>query len=403
MKRSLSILIMVVLVLSLLVCSCGTVPDTVATVNGTKISGEDFQRAMNGFLSNYGLTEETLYQTMGVAEAAEYKNNVIDELILQELMLQYAAEHGLNELSETDQADAEKRADEYLDGLLSSFEEDVQAEGVTDGAQVRDEAQRRYDDYVSTYDYTKENLASQFSRQAILDRVHDAVTKPGAVAEAEIRARYEEGVAAQQAAEPDDVSEAVENYIGPREEPVLYVSPAVAQSVRTIKHILLRIPDEEMNEIYDLEEAGKDEEAQQLRQKALEKLLPQARELIAKAKSGEDFDTLIAAYSEDPDGAYNEEGFEVYEGAPYEEALLEAALALPEPGAVSDEPVASDIGYEIIQYVSSPEAGPIAYESVRGELGAELAAEKKERLWNDAVASWEQSAEIMKHEFRSVE
>lgn len=383
-------------------CSCGTVPDTIATVNGKEISGEEYRRALNGFLANYGLTEESLNETMGVSEAVEYKNNIIDEMVLQELMLQYAASNGLAELSDDDKAEVTARAEEYLENLRTSFENEVESDGSIEQDEAQAEAERRYNDYVETYDYTQETLEDQFGRQVILDRVYDDVMKASDVTEAEVRAYYDKEVASEQERLKDaDAQEAVEAYVEGQDDVQLYVAPAVAGAVRNVKHILLMLPDDVSEQIEQLEEAEDSEGAEQLRTAAMEELRQKAQEVADRAVAGEDFDTLTEEYNEDPGVAYNPDGYLVYEGASYDETFLDAALKLGNIGDITPEPVESSFGYHIIMYAGVPQTGAVPYEEVRDELEEELRSTRQSQLWREAVASWEEDADIQKHEFRA--
>lgn len=382
-------------------CSCGTVPDTIATVNGTKISGEEYERALNGFLANYGLTEDSLYESLGAEEAVEYKNNIIDEMVLQELMMQYAQEHGLDELNEDEKAEVTERAESYLENLKASFAEDVAAEGSLEGDAAQAEADRRFDDYVETYDYTTENLEQQFTRQIVLDRVYEDVMKDGVVTDADVRAFYDSEVERAAAEETEtDAEEAVAQYVSGQDSPQVYVSQAVAAGVRNVKHVLIRIPQDMSEQISQLSADGQQEAAEQLRDEALALIRPEADEVLNRAQAGEDFDVLIAEYNDDPGMEYSPDGYEVYEGASYDPAFLADALSLENVGDVSKAPVESAFGYHIIQFASAPQAGPIPYEQIRDELESTLQQDKRRELWERTVAEWNQNAEVDKHEFR---
>ena len=403
MRRKLWVIVLCVTLCCALICACATVPDTVATVNGTRISGEQFQRTLNGFLSNYGLTEDSLYESLGTDEAVEYKNNIIDEMVLQELMMQYASSNGLDELSDEDRDSITQRADEYLSNLRETFEQEVAADESFEGDAASEEAGRRFDEYVDTYDYSKENLEEQFTRQLILDRVYDDVMKDATVTEDEIREYYDSEVAAQEEQSAgEDVQDAVARYVGAQDDLVLYVPPAVPGAVRNVKHILLQIPDDVAEQIEQLEEAGDDAAAEEQRAAAMAELLQEAQSIADRARSGEDFDALIEQYNEDPGAAYYPDGYQVYEGASFDEAFLAAALGLANIGDISD-PVESSYGYHIIMYSSTPTAGPVPYEEVHDDIETDLTSEKRTERWRDAVASWQEEADIEKHQFLSPE
>lgn len=383
--------------------SCATVPDTIATVNGSEISGEEYRQALNGFLANYGLTEETLYDSMGQAKAVEYKNNIIDEMVLQELMLQYAKSNDLDEISEEDSSEIKKRAESYFENLQKSFTEDVEAEGTLGGDAAEAEAKSRFDEYVSKYNYTQDTLEEQFTRQLILDRVYEHVMAGCKVDESEVRAYYDQSVK-EQSQEPEDeedVKKAIEEYTGSQSTIRTYIPKAVAEAVRSVKHILVGIPDDVQQRIAKLEADGETEEAARIREQEMKDLRARAETILGEAKSGADFDVLIAEYNDDPGMEYNPEGYQVYEGAPYDEAFLKDALSLKQVGDISSEPVESSVGYHIIQFTGQPSAGAVPYAEVHDAIADELQSRKQSEMWAQAVADWQENADIDKHEFRT--
>ncbi|MBD5560002.1 MAG: hypothetical protein HDQ87_06545 [Clostridia bacterium] len=382
---------------------CSTTPSTVAVVNDVAITGEQYQRALNGFLSNYGLTDESLSTTLGLAEAVDYKNGVIDELVLQELMLQYAGENGLDQISDAESEEIDNKVSSYLENLRASFSADVESEGTLQGDAASKEAEQRYKDYVDTYAYTSENLREQFRRQLILDRVYDEVMSGCSVSEAEVQAYYSEAVTSQREAEQEDPDAVYEDYLErvAASDIIIYVPEKAEQEARYVKHILVQIPSDVAAEISEQEASGNEEQAEDLRSEAMAELRQKASEILQEARAGADFDALVARYNEDPGVAYNPDGYMVYEGAAFDSAFLEDALSLEKVGDISREPVESGNGYHIIKFAAVPQAGAVPYSQVSKEIHDELQETKRKEYWSDAVAAWQEAAVIDKHEFRS--
>lgn len=403
MRKRIGQMIAGITALAVLIAGCSTTPATVAVVNGVKISGDEYERALNGFLSNYGLTQETLSSTLELSEIVEYKNGVIDEMVLQELMLQYADESGLAEITDADREEVDGKVTAYLENLHASFLSDVQNEGTLQGEAAEKEAEERYEDYVEKYAYTRENLTQQFLKQRILDRVYDEVMKSCVISEDEIETYYEQKLQEAQEEEHADPDGEFDRYISQIEsaETVVYVPEKAEDEVRFVKHILLQLPTEVSARISELETAGDAEGAQEERIAAMADLRVTAEQILEEAKNGTDFDTLIAKYNDDPGMGYNPDGYMVYEGAAFDSAFLEDALSLEKVGDISEEPVESGFGYHIIQFVSVPKAGAVPYAEVHDEIRDTLNETKKEQYWADAVASWQADALIEKHEFRS--
>lgn len=402
-KRPIRILLCGVIACVLALSGCSTTPSVVAVVNGVDITGDQYERALNGFLSSYGLTEETMMTTLGLPEAVDYKNGVIDEMVLQELMLQYAAANGLDELSVEDADEIDGKVDSYLDGLRSSFTADVETEGTLTGDAAAHEAEQRYEDYIDTYGYTEDNLHEQFRRQLILDRVYDSVMAECMISEEEVLEYYNQQLAEQMKAEQTDPDALYEQYISRVEgtDVPVYIPERAHEEVRYVKHILVQLPSDVSAEISEKEASGDTEAAEELRTEAMSELRDKAASILAEAKAGADFDTLVARYNEDPGVAYNPDGYMVYEGAPFDSAFLEDALSLERIGDISDSPVESGYGYHILKFVSVPRAGAVPFGEVKQEIEGDLSETKRKAYWESAVESWEQEALIEKHQFRA--
>lgn len=98
------------------------------------------------------------------------------------------------------------------------------------------------------------------------------------------------------------------------------------------KHVLIRTVDESSQEITDEE--------------TLAQLEAKAQDIYQRAINGEDFDSLVDEYSEDPGSASNPDGYVFTEGEMIAE--FEDAVKALEIGGIS-EPVKSSYGWHIIQ------------------------------------------------------
>ena len=115
----------------------------------------------------------------------------------------------------------------------------------------------------------------------------------------------------------DDINNNIENYMTPQ------MKEAIADDKVTVKHILI---------LAETEEAKKE-------------VKNTAEEVLAKAKSGEDFDELIAKYNEDP-GATSE-GYTFANDGTMVQEFADASFAL-QVGEISDL-VETSYGYHIIK------------------------------------------------------
>lgn len=109
-----------------------------------------------------------------------------------------------------------------------------------------------------------------------------------------------------------------------------------------------------------------------------------AQELLERARNGEDFDSLITEYGEDPGMTTNPDGYYFTKDDSYVQEFKDASFALEE-NEIS-EPVKTDYGYHIIQRL--PIDDDYVLENRSTFLGDEL-YEAYGKLIEDAVAGME--------------
>ncbi len=395
-------LIMAFAMIITLFAGCATVPKVVATVNGVEISDQEFTETLNGLLSSYGITEETMGTMMDSQQIVDFKNNVIDDLVLQELMVQYANENGLAEFTEEEKLELQESATYYLESLKDSFTAEVES-GIAAGEQYdrETEAQKRYDEYIEQYDYTVESLTEQYEKQSILDKVYTSIIGEAVLTDEDIEQYYNSLLAEQQALDQTDSATALSNYVNYANEVTVYIPVEAQNQVKNVKHILFQLPEDVQAEIQTLELEGDTEGAEAIKQEALAEILPEAQEVLERAQSGEDFDTLIEQYNDDPGMASMPEGYMAYEGAPFVTEFLEASLAIENVGDIYPELVESDFGYHIIKYDSSPQSGAIPLEEgeMKDTIASLATANLQNNLWATTVEEWQNAANIDKHTY----
>ena len=93
-----------------------------------------------------------------------------------------------------------------------------------------------------------------------------------------------------------------------------------------------------------------------------------AQDLVARLKAGEDFDTLLAEYGEDPgmkQGASSITGYLISPtGYGFDETFVDAAQQLTEAGQISD-PVVSDFGVHIVKLLYGIDEADLPYDLVK--------------------------------------
>ncbi|MGI6141838.1 MAG: peptidylprolyl isomerase, partial [Caldicoprobacterales bacterium] len=169
---------------------------------------------------------------------------------------------------------------------------------------------------------------------------------------------------------------------------------------RLVKHILIKIADEDTQAISSLRQENKAEEADALREEKLEVIRDNAQKVLDKAKSGEDFEGLIDQYGEDPGMELEDykDGYFMLRDEGMMEEFVEASFQLQE-GEISDL-VATDYGYHIIKVYEAKEDKIASLEDVKEDIRTELLNRKKSDKINELIKQWLEEAEVKKFENR---
>lgn len=359
----------------------------VASVDGDNILYSDVENYFNMIASQYSaymdVNDESVRPLL-MEQALNYAVQIM-------LMEHKATELGFDKLTDEEIAGLEKKAEENYNSYLTSYADSLKQTGVAE-----DEAKKQAEAFLSDYGFTPDKIKEQYRLSEILTRLQKSVTDPVQVTDEQVKAAYDEKVASEKAsydANPASFCEAKLNG-----ETVCY-APA---GVRTVKHILIK-PEkiDEINQLKTkLDDAAASEADKKDAQAKLDALIKEAQpkvdEVVGKIKAGEDFQSLIDAYGEDPgmkSGATAETGYYVAEGVSFDKAFLAAALALKNVGDVSD-PVLGSYGYHIIRYEADVPSGAVDFESVKEAIGAEALDSAKQSAFTKALDEWKAAAKI---------
>jgi len=107
--------------------------------------------------------------------------------------------------------------------------------------------------------------------------------------------------------------------------------------------------------------------------------LIRANNVLIKARGGENFEQLVQEYSDDDSKTGNAGRIEVTEKAGLDPAFKAAALALSEPGQLS-EPVLSSYGYHVIKLIEKRPGMTPSFANVRDALMQNLKANYERRV-----------------------
>ena len=435
--RILAVLLCIAVSFSLAACSLVGVDEekdksqAVAVVNGVEISKETFLSMQQQYLYIYQMfgydptsDEETLKQ---------FNSNILEALISQEVLSQKAKELGFTELSAEDQAEVDEDFKTDFDSYKEDFREQAESEKLNDDsidveARMDELARAELEANGQTYDEVYQSYITSKAIENLQASINDAVT----VSEDEARAWYEENLDSQ-TTEVQTNSTAYENYAANGSSvPALYVP----EGYRYVKQILISFEENEelenqISEIEDritaidselttlkedetanadqiktleTEKTGKQTELSKLQEQYKASAKTKAEEVMAKLAAGEDFDSLVAEYNDDPGvaegGAYAEKGYLVGpETTSYVSAFTQAALALQNIGDVSDM-VETNYGYHILKLASLVESGKVSFESVKDAATEAALSEKQEQTWSDTLTEWTDAASITRYEDR---
>ncbi|MCL1964035.1 MAG: peptidylprolyl isomerase [Firmicutes bacterium] len=378
----------------------------------------------NDYLSNYGMT-------LGADEIALIRDEAINCLIQDTVISRKIEEYGLGEITEEDMAAYRKEAEENFENELGELQNYY---GIS-----REEGLQLLEDN----GYTKESEVERYLANIPNMRLYQLVTGDTVVDQAKVDAEYAKRVEDSKASYGDDAAtyEIRTNYYGSEG---LYV-PA---GYRMIKHILLDIPEQIAaeieacdtdiaaaqsavdalnDELYALENeaepvddeeieprapeaiqadidakkaelAEMEEKCAALRETILPALTAQVDEILGKLKSGATFDSLIAEYGKDPGMAYYAEGYMVHKNSVvWDTTFRDTAMALEKVGDVS-EPVLTQFGVHLIQYVGDVPGGALPItEALAEEIRAALLAKEQSAAFDTQYQAWVDEYSIEVH------
>lgn len=388
-KRIAAFILVLILGLSIIACGRADSEDTVvAKVNGQKITKGEFNEVYEQVKQSYFITEEMENDPEQQEAIAQIKAEVLEQLIMQKLITQKAEDAGFvvnddildQARLEFENIIAEVAAQmEMMDSGNAEQEEDA-------GNQDKDymaEARAFVEEQLDIMGKTEDEYIKLIAQQMVIDSFVEEQVKDVNATEQEIEEYYDERLQAQK----ENIS------ILAYEEVELY-TPEEAR----VKHVLIKLPQEEIDEYNNMIAEGKEKEAEEYLDEKLKAIEPKAMEVLEKAKNGEEFEKLIAQYGEDPGMEDNDMGYIVRQDGSFVPEFEEAAFSLEE-GEIS-ELVASSYGYHIIKlYEKTPEK-EYTLDEKYDELKQVVSQQKKMDAWQVMFDEWMEEAKIKRYERR---
>ena len=348
-----SVLISVVMMTSLTACSMVSVDpekeanQVVAVVGDTQILKKDFTDQFNAYMSAYGYDESYINDPANEETVNDVKKYVLDAMVQDEAAYQYAIANGMDLTDEEKQEQRDNLA-ETIETSKAAIRSRVEEEAKDDPSiDVEAEVAKRIDEQLSGYD---EQYVQDTIRYYVLQNFTDSIKETVNVTEQDAKDYYDLQVENQKLMLDNMATYQMAGSMGN----TMYVFP---DGTKAVKNILITIPQDKQTEIMTYRQNGNDEEADRILNEELAKIQDKADEVLAKVKDGEDFDTLIDEYGEDP-GMTQEpgmsKGYYIYpDNTTYVQSFSDASLALENVGDTSGL-VASDYGYHIIKLIAIP-------------------------------------------------
>jgi len=357
----------------------GGPPDTVATVNGERISFERYQRRYQAYYDAYAQIYRERFSSE-LAERLGLAQQVVNDLVQEALVVQRARAEGF-ELSDEELNARIQAIPAFQDGgrfVLKRYEEFLRRRGIS-AAAFEDEVRR---------ELTRARVEATVRGSVTVSEVE--IEQAFAMRREEVRAAWalvelSPLVAAATAADselPDYLAKHGDEFRQPERRRVQYVLLAEKDFTKPIgdaevekyyaahqkefetphqvraAHVLARVPDTGGSAAED---------------KARAKIV----DVIRRAKAGEDFAKLARELSDDPGSAPNGGDLGLVSRGEMVPQFEQAVFALKK-GEVSPEPVRTPFGFHAIKVVAVQEGGRKPLREVAAQIRGRLVAEAAE-------------------------
>lgn len=367
-------------------------PETVlATVNGVDVTYAQVKKNYDSIISQYGN-----YIDVNDPEiAGMIKEMAVNYATTEEVMMQKAAELGMDKFTDEELKNMEQTANDAYQSVFEQYKAMFAGDGVSEEDQAK-----ATEEFLSSNGYNKDDVFEQFKANEIFTRMMNETTKDITMEEADVKAAYDEKIQAAKDAYAANLAQFdTDNMNGE----TLYFIP---EGVRAVKHILIMMDQTQAAELKTLQEqlAGmkEDDPARAETQAKIDEIMAPIQgkldEVQQKIAAGEDFQGLIDTYGEDPGmqegNGYRDTGYYLTkETKVFEVPFTEAALALEKVGDVS-EPVLGSRGFHIIRYDHDVDSKEIEYDMVKEELKITELEVAKQEAEAAAVTKWTEEAKI---------
>ena len=392
--------------------------DTVlATVNGENVTWAQVQELMTDIVSTYAQqgvdfsTEENLAQARAVA---------MDYAVNYALLRQEAAKLGLDQLTETEEADLVKANDATWEDAINAYIQNALNLSAEATDAEKEAARASAISYYESQGFNREATLKAARENLLYERVLAEMSKDVTVTDEQVAAEFEAAVEADR--------QQYENNVGMYEFMTQYYGqPAYYQpsGYRGVTHILLKVDDALLQNYLDLSakleeqaervETGTDAEATAAPEATEEPVTqeqvdaaeaaviasvqPTVDEIMAKFQAGTEFLSLVDEYGTDPgmqSDPYRTEGYPVHQDSIiWDPAFIKGAFSVDHVGEVS-KPVVGNYGVHLVYYLRDVPAGPVELtDEIKAELREQLVEAAENEAVGEAVEGLYNNAEIV--------
>ena len=359
----------------------------VLEVNGEPVYYDAYYSMYSSYCSSYGIAEDD-EQYASIIQEMVLANLVSDSVLIQKL-----EELGYMDLSAEKLAEATQQAQDEIDYnieyLYGAAIDEALGEDYTD--EEKTAALAAYEqELLDTYGMVKEDIIQDHVENVAAEAANEDLTKDIAPTEEDIKAQYDDYVAADKEELEADPTMYVSYLLD--ESPAYYV-PA---GVRQVLQVLVIIDEDTRSAISLLRSEGYEDQAEVLRNDALSKIEEEAQALLEQIESEElSFEDAALSEEYNDDTGTTEDGYPVVEGTlDYAEEFTEGAMALENIGDMSGL-IASDFGYHILKYIADTPEGAVDYDSVHDDIAETLKTTMQIEAWTEMLEEWEAEADIV--------
>ncbi len=385
LRRVLAICLSVLLGLTVF-SGCSKDP-VVAKVGNSSIPNSRFKQIFDSYTSYFGITDPTAADQ---AEAvAQLRDLILETLVTEEIQLQKAKSLGLDQLTDAMKAEVDAEIQGLMEEFHSRFETEAKAADATlTGDALEKKVQTMIDDYLKEYGYTRALIKQEYTDTYIKNRLYEQSTANVVISDAELLETYQTRIAEVKEIYAEDASTFESDFMG---DVTLYYIP---EGYRQVKHILIMLPQDTIDQIASLREDGYDKEADSIRATALKSIKDKASEVLAKlASDGSNFDELMKQYTGDTAALDIPNGYAVSKQGQFTQEFIKGCFAIKDPMTISGL-VAGDYGYHIILYIETLLSGNVAFETVKADIETELLSVAKEDAFNALLEQWRSETKV---------